>query len=41
MGRLLGVPYVLAAFLGSGAAFVWSGLSNFLWVWRPQRRPCE
>ena len=32
---MLGVEYVLAAFLGSVAAFVWSGLTNFLWVWRP------
>ena len=29
-----GVPYVAAAFLGSVASFVWSGLTNFLWVWR-------
>ena len=34
-----GVPYVAAAFLGSVAAFAWSGLTNFLWVWRsPQDR---
>lgn len=32
---LLDVQYVVAAFFGSVAAFVWSGLSNFLWVWRP------
>jgi putative flippase GtrA len=29
-----GVPYVAAAFFGSVAAFVWSGLTNFLWVRR-------
>jgi len=32
---MLGVQYVFAAFLGSVAAFLWSGLTNFLWVWRP------
>jgi putative flippase GtrA len=31
---LLDVSYVVAAFLGSVAAFVWSSLTNFLWVWR-------
>lgn len=31
---LLGAQYVLAAFMGSVASFVWSGLTNFLWVWR-------
>jgi putative flippase GtrA len=31
---LLGVSYVVATFLGSAAAFVWSALTNFLWVWR-------
>jgi putative flippase GtrA len=30
----LDLPYPVAAFLGSLAAFVWSGLTNFLWVWR-------
>jgi putative flippase GtrA len=34
---MLGAQYVLAAFLGSVAAFAWSGLTNFLWVWRPIR----
>jgi putative flippase GtrA len=32
----LEIPYPVAAFLGSVAAFVWSGLTNFLWVWRPR-----
>lgn len=32
---LLDIQYVIAAFLGSVAAFAWSGLTNFLWVWRP------
>ncbi len=27
--------YVVPALLGTGAAFVWSFLTNFLWVWRP------
>jgi putative flippase GtrA len=36
---LLGAPYVAAAFLGSVAAFVWSALSNFLWVWRSPAPP--
>ncbi|HEY1291517.1 MAG TPA: GtrA family protein [Chloroflexota bacterium] len=34
---MLGTQYVIAAFLGSVAAFAWSGLTNFLWVWRPIR----
>lgn len=33
---VLDLHYVIAAFLGSLAAFVWSGLTNFLWVWRPR-----
>ena len=31
---VLQVHYVMAAFLGSVAAFGWSGLTNFFWVWR-------
>ena len=31
---LLDVHYVVAAFMGSVASFVWSGLTNFLWVWQ-------
>ncbi|HEX8969318.1 MAG TPA: GtrA family protein, partial [Chloroflexota bacterium] len=31
----LHVQYVAAAFLGSVAAFGWSGITNFFWVWRP------
>jgi putative flippase GtrA len=37
----LHVQYVLAAFLGSVAAFGWSGLTNFLWVWRSHARDSE
>ena len=33
----LDCQYVVAAFLGTVAAFVWSGLTNFLWVWRPAK----
>jgi putative flippase GtrA len=33
-----GAPYVAAAFFGSVAAFIWSGLTNFLWVWRSPSR---
>jgi putative flippase GtrA len=29
----LGVPYPLAFVLSTGAAFAWSLVSNFLWVW--------
>ncbi len=31
---LLGLPYGLALFAGTVASFVWSSLTNFLWVWR-------
>jgi putative flippase GtrA len=30
---LLGVPYVLGFLIGTAAAFVWSLITNFLWVW--------
>lgn len=30
---MLGMPYVVAFVLSTGAAFVWSLISNFLWVW--------
>jgi len=30
---LVGLPYVAAFVLGTGAAFAWSLMSNFLWVW--------
>jgi putative flippase GtrA len=29
----LGVPYTIAFILGTAGSFVWSLLSNFLWVW--------
>ena len=33
LAGLLGVPYIVAFLLGSGASFAWSLLTNFLWVW--------
>ena len=30
----LGLPYAPACFVGTVASFVWSSLTNFLWVWR-------
>ena len=27
-------PYPVAAFAGTVASFVWSAMTNFLWVWR-------
>jgi putative flippase GtrA len=34
LGLLLGVEYVIAFLAGTTAAFTWSLLTNFLWVWR-------
>jgi putative flippase GtrA len=33
LGVLVGLPYVAAFLLGTAAAFAWSLISNFLWVW--------
>jgi putative flippase GtrA len=33
LGVLVGLPYVAAFLLGTTAAFAWSLMSNFLWVW--------
>jgi putative flippase GtrA len=30
---LLGLPYIAAFLVGTAAAFSWSLMSNFLWVW--------
>jgi len=30
---VVGLPYVAAFLLGTAAAFAWSLMSNFLWVW--------
>lgn len=38
LAALLSLPYVLAFIVGSAAAFAWSFLTNFLWVWAPARR---
>lgn len=34
LAALLAVPYALGFVLGTGCAFVWSLITNFLWVWR-------
>lgn len=33
LAELVGLPYVLAFVLGTGASFAWSLVSNFRWVW--------
>jgi putative flippase GtrA len=33
LSLLLGVVYVVAFVIGTAAAFAWSLLTNFLWVW--------
>lgn len=33
LSELGGMPYVLAFFVGTAAAFAWSLVTNFLWVW--------
>jgi hypothetical protein len=35
---LLGLPYVVGFVLGTGAAFAWSLVTNFLWVWAQPTR---
>lgn len=37
LADLLSVAYVFAFVVGTGAAFLWSLLTNFLWVWAPGR----
>jgi putative flippase GtrA len=34
LSLLLGVEYMVAFVVGTAAAFTWSLLTNFLWVWR-------
>jgi putative flippase GtrA len=34
LSLFLGVVYVIAFIVGTAAAFTWSLLTNFLWVWR-------
>lgn len=31
--EIIGLPYVVGFVLGTGAAFAWSLVTNFLWVW--------
>jgi putative flippase GtrA len=39
LAALVAMPYVVGFVLGTGAAFAWSLLTNFLWVWaRPVAR---
>jgi putative flippase GtrA len=33
LSELVGVPYMVAFVLGTGASFAWSLVTNFLWVW--------
>jgi putative flippase GtrA len=33
LAQLLEVPYLLGFLVGSAAAFAWSFLTNFFWVW--------
>jgi putative flippase GtrA len=33
LNLLLGVEYIAAFLVGTAAAFTWSLLTNFLWVW--------
>ena len=33
LGLIVGLPYVAAFIIGTAAAFAWSLLTNFLWVW--------
>ena len=33
LAALLGLPYVVAFVIGTGASFSWSLVSNFRWVW--------
>jgi putative flippase GtrA len=35
----LSVPYVAAFVIGTGAAFAWSLITNFLWVWEQHNLP--
>jgi putative flippase GtrA len=37
LSLLAEVPYVVAFVVGTGAAFVWSLATNFLWVWAHAR----
>ncbi|MGI9146614.1 MAG: GtrA family protein [Chloroflexota bacterium] len=36
--ELLGLPYVAAFIVSTGAAFIWSLVTNFVWVWAKPTR---
>jgi putative flippase GtrA len=38
LAGFLGVPYQAAFVVGTGAAFAWSLVTNFLWVWALPKR---
>jgi len=38
LNLIAGIPYVAAFVVGTGAAFTWSLLTNFLWVWAQPAR---
>jgi putative flippase GtrA len=38
LAEFRGVPYVAAFVVGTAAAFLWSLVTNFLWVWAPPVR---
>jgi putative flippase GtrA len=38
LAELRGVPYVAAFIVGTAAAFAWSLVTNFLWVWAQPAR---
>ena len=38
LAEFRGVPYVAAFILGTAAAFLWSLVTNFLWVWAQPAR---
>ena len=33
LAEVVGLPYIAAFLIGTAAAFTWSLMSNFLWVW--------
>ncbi|HEY1294097.1 MAG TPA: GtrA family protein [Chloroflexota bacterium] len=39
LSLLAGVPYMAAFVVGTAAAFTWSLLTNFLWVWEQHNLP--
>ena len=42
LGLIVGMLYVFAFIVGTAAAFIWSLLTNFLWVWaQPARSQAE